>query len=48
MKKLPIGFRLTLWYLLIFAVAQTIFGLGMWQFCVITCMTSPTMPWISD
>jgi heavy metal sensor kinase len=29
-KKLPIGLRLTLWYLLLFAVAQTIFGLGMW------------------
>jgi heavy metal sensor kinase len=29
-KKLPIGLRLTLWYLLLFAVAQAIFGLGMW------------------
>jgi heavy metal sensor kinase len=30
MKKLSIGLRLTLAYLLIFAVAQLIFGLGMW------------------
>jgi heavy metal sensor kinase len=29
-KKLPIGLRLTLWYLVLFAAAQTIFGLGMW------------------
>ena len=29
-KNLPIGLRLTLWYLLLFALAQTIFGLGMW------------------
>ena len=30
MKRLSIGLRLTLSYLLIFAVAQAIFGLGMW------------------
>jgi heavy metal sensor kinase len=30
MKKLSIGIRLTLWYLAIFAVAQVIFGAGMW------------------
>jgi heavy metal sensor kinase len=30
MKKLSIGMRLTLWYLAIFAVAQVIFGAGMW------------------
>jgi heavy metal sensor kinase len=30
MKKLSIGLRLTLWYLAIFAVAQAIFGAGMW------------------
>jgi heavy metal sensor kinase len=30
MKRLSIGLRLTLSYLLIFAVAQLIFGLGMW------------------
>ncbi len=30
MKKLSIGSRLTLWYLLLFAVAQFCFGLGMW------------------
>lgn len=30
MKKLSIGFRLTLWYLAIFALAQIIFGAGMW------------------
>src|SRR5690348_10714255 len=30
MKRLPIGLRLTLSYLLIFAVAQALFGLGMW------------------
>jgi hypothetical protein len=29
-RKLPIGLRLTLWYLLLFAVAQASFGLGMW------------------
>jgi heavy metal sensor kinase len=29
-NRLAIGVRLTLWYLLIFAFAQTIFGLGMW------------------
>ncbi len=30
MRKLSIGLRLTLWYLAIFAVAQIIFGAGMW------------------
>jgi heavy metal sensor kinase len=30
MKKLSIGIRLTLWYLAIFALAQIIFGAGMW------------------
>ena len=30
MKKISIGLRLTLSYLMIFAVAQLIFGLGMW------------------
>ncbi len=30
MKKLSIGLRLTLWYLAIFALAQLIFGVGMW------------------
>jgi len=30
MKKLSIGFRLTLWYLVIFAAAQLCFGIGMW------------------
>jgi heavy metal sensor kinase len=30
MKKLSIGLRLTLWYLIIFACAQLIFGAGMW------------------
>ncbi|MGO9087703.1 MAG: sensor histidine kinase [Candidatus Sulfotelmatobacter sp.] len=30
MKKFSIGMRLTLWYLAIFAVAQVIFGAGMW------------------
>jgi heavy metal sensor kinase len=30
MKKLSIGMRLTLWYLVIFAGAQVIFGAGMW------------------
>jgi heavy metal sensor kinase len=29
-KKLSIGVRLTLWYLLLFAAAQLIFGAGMW------------------
>lgn len=30
MRKLSIGSRLTLWYLAIFAVAQILFGVGMW------------------
>jgi len=30
MRKLSIGVRLTLWYLAIFAVAQVVFGAGMW------------------
>jgi heavy metal sensor kinase len=30
MKKLSIGLRLTLWYLAIFALAQFLFGAGMW------------------
>ncbi len=30
MKRLSIGLRLTLWYLAIFALAQLIFGVGMW------------------
>jgi heavy metal sensor kinase len=30
MRKLSIGVRLTLWYLLFFAVAQVLFGIGMW------------------
>jgi heavy metal sensor kinase len=30
MKKLSIGLRLTLWYLAIFAMAQLVFGAGMW------------------
>jgi heavy metal sensor kinase len=30
MRRLSIGFRLTLWYLAIFAVAQFVFGAGMW------------------
>jgi heavy metal sensor kinase len=30
MRKLSIGLRLTLWYLAIFAVAQLVFGAGMW------------------
>lgn len=30
MKKLSIGMRLTLWYLAIFALAQIVFGAGMW------------------
>jgi heavy metal sensor kinase len=29
-KKLSIGMRLTLWYLAIFALAQIVFGVGMW------------------
>lgn len=29
-KRLSIGLRLTLWYLVIFAAAQLIFGIGMW------------------
>jgi heavy metal sensor kinase len=29
-KRLSIGLRLTLWYLAIFALAQLIFGVGMW------------------
>lgn len=32
MKKLSIGFRLTLWYLAIFALGELLFGLGMWIF----------------
>ena len=31
-KKLSVGVRLTLWYLLLFATAQLIFGVGMWFF----------------
>jgi heavy metal sensor kinase len=30
MRRLSIGVRLTLWYLVFFAVAQLIFGIGMW------------------
>lgn len=30
MKRLSIGFRLTLWYLAIFAAAEFLFGVGMW------------------
>jgi len=30
MRKLSIGVRLTLWYLAIFALAQLVFGVGMW------------------
>lgn len=30
MRKLSIGMRLTLWYLAIFALAQGVFGVGMW------------------
>src|SRR5208337_2761043 len=30
MKKLSIGMRLALWYLAIFALAQIVFGAGMW------------------
>lgn len=30
MKRLSIGMRLTLWYVAIFALAQTVFGAGMW------------------
>jgi heavy metal sensor kinase len=32
LKKLSIGVRLTLWYLLLFAAAQLVFGTGMWFF----------------
>lgn len=30
MKRLSIGVRLTLWYLVIFALGEVVFGLGMW------------------
>jgi heavy metal sensor kinase len=30
MKRLSIGMRLTLWYLVIFALGELVFGLGMW------------------
>ena len=30
MRRLSIGVRLTLWYLAIFALAQFVFGAGMW------------------
>jgi len=30
MKRLSIGVRLTVWYLLVFAIAQCLFGFGMW------------------
>ncbi len=30
MKRISIGLRLTLWYLVIFALAQALFGVGMW------------------
>ena len=30
MTRLSIGFRLTIWYLTVFALAQLAFGLGMW------------------
>src|SRR5579871_5627373 len=30
MRKLSIGVRLTLWYLAIFALAEIVFGAGMW------------------
>jgi heavy metal sensor kinase len=30
MRRLSIGVRLTLWYLAIFALAQVVFGVGMW------------------
>jgi heavy metal sensor kinase len=30
MKRLSIGVRLTLWYLVIFALAEVVFGVGMW------------------
>ena len=30
MRRLSIGLRLTLWYLAIFAIAQIVFGAGMW------------------
>jgi sensor domain CHASE-containing protein len=29
-RRLSIGVRLTLWYLVFFAVAQLVFGIGMW------------------
>src|SRR5579883_1207220 len=29
-KRISIGLRLTLWYLVIFALAQALFGVGMW------------------
>ena len=32
MRKLSIGVRLTLWYLLLFAAAQLVFATGMWFF----------------
>ena len=32
MRKLSIGVRLTLWYLVLFAAAELIFGAGMWFF----------------
>ena len=32
MKKPSIGFRLTLWYVVLFAAAQLVFGTGMWFF----------------
>ena len=30
MRRLSIGLRLTLWYLAFFAIAQVVFGVGMW------------------
>lgn len=30
MKRLSIGVRLTLWYLVVFALGEVVFGLGMW------------------
>jgi sensor domain CHASE-containing protein len=30
MKRLSIGVRLTLWYLVIFALGEVVFGVGMW------------------
>ena len=32
MRKPSIGFRLTLWYLAVFALGELVFGLGMWVF----------------